>query len=67
MHGQCYDGVLNMLAVKKGLSGRVLEINPLVLYTHCTTHVLNLSIVAACEENAIQMVLTQIASLAVFF
>ena len=67
LRGQCYDGASNMSAVKMGLSGRVLEINPQALYTHCTSHVLNLSITAACKENTIQMVLTHMASLAVFF
>ena len=67
LRGQCYDGASNMSALKKGLSGRVLEVNPKALYTHCTSHVLNLSIVAACKENTIQMVLTQMTSLAVYF
>ena len=67
LRGQCYDGASNMSAVKKGLSGRVLEINPKALYTHCTSHLLNLSIVAACKENTIQMVITQMTSLAIFF
>ena len=33
LRGQCYDGATNMSAVKKGLSGRALEVNPKALYT----------------------------------
>ena len=51
LRSQCYDGASNMSAVKKGLSGRVLEVNPQALYTHCTSHVLNLSTTAACKKK----------------
>ena len=38
-----------------------------LFYSHCASHILNLSIVSACKENNIQMVLTQMTSLAIYF
>ena len=67
LRGQCYDGASNMSGTKKGLAGRILEGNPKAVYSHCASHILNLSIVSACKENNIQMVLTQMTSLAIFF
>lgn len=67
LRGQCYDGTSNMSSIKKGLAGRILKENPKAVYAHCASHILNLSIVSACQENNIQMVLKQMTSLAVFF
>ena len=60
--GQCYDGASNMSGIMKGLAG-----SPKAVYSHCASHILNLSIVSACKENNIQMVLTQMTSLAIYF
>ena len=67
LRGQCYDGASNMSGIKKGLAGRILEGNPKAVYSHCASHILNLSIVSACKKNNIQMVLTQMTSLAIYF
>ena len=67
LRGQCYDGASSMSGIKKGLAGRILEGNPKAVYSHCASHILNLSIVSACKENNIQMVLTQMTSLAIYF
>ena len=67
LRGQCYDGASNMSGITKGLAGRILEGNPKAVYSHCASHILNLSIVSACKENNIQIVLTQMTSLAIYF
>ena len=66
LRGQCYDAASNMSGIKKGLAGRILEGNPKAVYSHCASHILNLSIASACKKNNIQMVLTQMTSLAIY-
>jgi len=51
MRGQGYDGASNMSGCRKGvqLQAVIMEKNPLALYTHCSSHVLNLVIVKSCS------------------
>lgn len=40
--GQTYDGAGAMAGCRKGVSTRILGLYPKALYTHCTSHILNL-------------------------
>ena len=55
--GQGYDGASAVSSVKKGLSGRVLEVNEKALYTHCHSHRLNLAVSAACSIQCVSNVM----------
>ena len=40
--GQTYDGAGAMAGSVRGVSSRILSVYPKALYTHCTSHILNL-------------------------
>ena len=48
--GQAYDGASAMSSEACGVQGRMRRIAPMALYTHCNSHVLNLSVAAACMQ-----------------
>ena len=50
MRGQAYDGANNMSGKTNGATARISSQYPLALYTHCTSHCLNLAVVASFEE-----------------
>ena len=52
--GQSYDGAANMSSEKVGLQKRIRDEAPKAFYTHCCSHRLNLSIVAACKLGSVQ-------------
>ena len=47
--GQAYDGAATMSSERVGVQARIKVVCPLALYTHCRSHVLNLSIASACK------------------
>ena len=47
--GQAYDGSSNMSSQTVGVQALIRQSAPLALYTHCRSHVLNLSIASACK------------------
>ena len=47
--GQGYDSATNISSARVGVQGRLCELNPLALYEHCYSHILNLVIVKACS------------------
>ena len=49
MRGQAYVGAKAMSSEKQGCQGRIKRLNKLAIYTHCRSHVLNLSIASACK------------------
>ncbi len=49
LRGQCYDGAGNMASKHKGAAKCVQSTCPKAVYVHCTAHVLNLCVVAACR------------------
>jgi len=49
--GQCYDGGSNLAGVYKGVQARILEKNPLDLFTYCYAHSLNRVVVNACNHK----------------
>ena len=54
MRSQTYDGTSNMSGKTNGAAARISFHYPLVLYTHCTSHCLNLAVVASSEEVSIR-------------
>ena len=47
--GQAYNCASAMSSEACGVQGRIRRIAPMALYTHCNSHVLNLSVAAACR------------------
>ena len=52
--GQAYDGSSAMSSEACGVRGRIRRIAPMALYTHCNSHVLNLSVAAACRLTSVR-------------
>jgi hypothetical protein len=50
-----------------GVQARVKEIQPLALFTHCYSHVLNLSIATSCKIQAIRNMTGTINEVFIFF
>ena len=44
-----YDSASTMSGVTTGVQAKLKEIQPKAVYTHCTGHALNLSIVSSCS------------------
>ena len=65
--GQAYDGASAMSSKKVGVQSRVIEVSPLALYTHCNSHVLNLSIASACQIPLIRNMIDVINETFLFF
>jgi len=51
--GQCYDGGSNMAGTYKGVQARILQKNPLALFTHCHSHNLNRVVVNSCNHKTL--------------
>jgi len=67
MRGQGYDGASNMSGHIRGVAARIQSTNPLALYTHCCSHVLNLVIVKSCSLSEIRNMFGTVQKTAVFF
>ena len=67
MRGQAYDGAAAMSSEKQGVQGRIKAMNKLALYTHCKSHVLNLSIAHACKLPLVRNMVDGINSTYIFF
>ncbi|XP_074656009.1 52 kDa repressor of the inhibitor of the protein kinase-like [Tubulanus polymorphus] len=52
--GQAYDGTSCMSSAAVGVQGRIRNVAPKALFTHCRSHVLNLAIAAACRLSDIR-------------
>ena len=48
--GCCFDGAFNVRGKDKGLSSRLKEICPLILYVHCHGHRLSLGVKASLSN-----------------
>ena len=57
MHSQAYDGASNMSGKTNGAAARISSQYPLAFYTHCTSHCLNLAVVASFKEVSIRNVI----------
>ena len=66
MHGQAYDGASNMSGETNGAAARISSQYPLALYTHCTSHCLDLVAVASFEEVSVRN-MTVVKQQSIFF
>ena len=53
MRSQAYNGASNMSGKTNRAAARISSQYPLTLYTHCTSHCLNLAVVASFEEVSV--------------
>ena len=67
MHGQAYDRDSNMSGKTNGAAARISSQYPLSLYTHCTSHCLNLAVVPSFEEVSICNMIGVVKRLSIFF
>ena len=66
LRGQGYDSASNMSGVKTGVQAKLKEIQPKAVYTHCTGHALNLSIVSSCSIASIRNCIDTIKSVTIW-
>ena len=66
MRGQAYDGASAMSSNNVGVQARIRESAPIAVYTHCKSHVLNLSIAASCSILEVKNMIDTINSLYFF-
>ena len=67
MRGQGYDGAANMSGWRRGVQAVIMAKNPLALYTHCSSHVLNLVIVKSCSIPEFRNMFGVVQRAAVYF
>ena len=65
--GKRYDGAGNMAGNFHGLSPRILSINPLALFTHCSYYRLNLCIASSCYSQSVQNMMEHVTKMCYFF
>ena len=65
--GQAYDGASNMSSCRVGVQARIKQIVPQALYIHCSNHILNLSIAAACKIPSIRDTIDVLNAVFLFF
>lgn len=66
LRGQGYDGGANMAGKLRGVQSRILKEQPLALYTHCSSHCLNLALSKSCNMQAVRNVLGAIGEICNF-
>ena len=64
---QGYDGPENMSGKVNGASTIILNKYPKATYVHCISHIINLSIVNACEMPLIQNMMGILLDICIFF
>lgn len=67
IRGQAYDGASAMAGSKNGTQAIILRECPKAIFTHCRSHVLNLSIVESCRNRSIRNLMDIISELHYFF
>ena len=67
MYGQAYDGASNMSGKTNRAAARIFSQFPLTHYTHCTSHCLNLAVVASLEEVSVRNMIGVVKRLSIFF
>lgn len=54
LHGQAYDGASNVAGTVTGTAAVITYQYPLTLYTHCTSHCLNLAVVKSRQVTCVR-------------
>ena len=65
--GQAYDGAGAMAGRIQGVAARIMADFPKAVYTHCSSHVLNLCVVSSAKEADIRNMMDVAGSVARFF
>ena len=65
--GQAYDSVSAMSSEARVVQGRIRRIAPMALYTHCNSHVLNLSVAAAFRLTSVRNMIGTLNDTFLFF
>ncbi|KAK3094432.1 hypothetical protein FSP39_001685 [Pinctada imbricata] len=65
--GQCYDGASSMSSEKVGVQCRIREYSETAFYTHCNSHVLNLSVAASCKLPPVRNMVDSINEIYLIF
>ncbi|XP_057306732.1 uncharacterized protein LOC130644950 [Hydractinia symbiolongicarpus] len=65
--GQCYDGAGNVAGKINGCQAHILKQNRLDLYTHCSSHRLNLVVCNSCSVHYVRNMMDQIKQITYFF
>ena len=65
--GQCYDGAGNMAGKCAGAAARIREEYNFAIYTHCTSHRLNLCVAASCKLQLIKNMMENVRVISDFF
>lgn len=65
--GQAYDGAGAMAGRVRGVAARIMADYPKAVYTHCSSHVLNLCIVSSAKEADIRNMMDVAGCVARFF
>lgn len=65
--GQCYVGATAMSSEKIGVQRRIRDHSATALYTHCNSHVLNLSIASFCKLPWIRNMIDNVKEISLFF
>ena len=66
VRGQVYDGASAMSSNNVGTQAQIKAKNPLALYTHCRSHVLNLAVAGSCKVQGLRNVIGVINELYLF-
>lgn len=67
IRGQGYDGAAAMSSEKVGVQGRIIQEEPKAVYTHCSSHNLNLVIAHSCSLPNVRNMLDILKEASLFF
>jgi len=67
IRGQAYDGASSMSSNNVGVQSQIKKYNPLAIYTHCRSHILNLAISGTCKTQYLRNIIGVINELFSFF
>ena len=65
--GQAYYGASVMSTEACGVQGRTRRIAPMALYTHCNSHLFNLSVAAPCRLTSVRNMIGALKETFLFF
>ena len=67
VRGQTYDGAANMSGERMGLQALIRKESPKAIYTHCSSHALNLVYAHACKVQDIRNMIDKLKEASLFF
>ena len=67
IRAQTYDGAAAMSSENVGVQKRIREVSPLVMYSHCAGHCLNLVIVHSCKIPLVRNTIDKMKEVCLFY